>query len=102
MNKTEIAQNILDQLGNNQFLVMTGAKDLVVGETNDWAGFFQFRISGNRTVQVGLLNNDTYEIKVIKLNKKTFEFKTLANAKDVMVSELRDTFTRITGLYCSI
>lgn len=102
MNKTEIAQNILDQLGNNQFLMMTDAKDLVVGGNNDWAGYLQFRVTGNRTVQVGLLNDDTYEIKVTKLNKKTFEFKTIANAKSVMVSQLRETFTNLTGLYCAI
>lgn len=90
------AQNILEQLGGNRFLAMTGAKNLV----NTGVGL-QFDAGGKKLV-ITLDADDTYTVQAGKLNRKTFEFVYSHNLSDVYADELRATFTKITGLDTSL
>jgi len=90
------AQTILQQLGGNRFLVMTGAAHLV-----SYPRGLQMSIS-RRKVFVELDANDTYTVRVGRMNRKTFAFDVLAEETGIYADNLRATFTALTGLDTSL
>lgn len=97
----QIAQTILAQLGGNRFITMTGAKYLVA---IDHGIQFQlpsrFALHGINYVKVELAPSDTYTItfgKVFKVGGMP-EYKEHSVESLVYATELRSTFTRVTGL----
>lgn len=83
----EIANTILQQLGGNRFLVMTGAKQLVAIENG-----LRFRIGRNGSkanmVRIVLKADDTYKMEFIKIGNMTNRYAILQKSKD------RDDFLR--------
>lgn len=78
MSNPAVAQTILQQLGGNKFVVMTGAKDFVYDDNS-----LRFRIPRNKSkaniVTVSLRGDDTYNMIfrryiMPKLNRKTWEW----------------------------
>lgn len=108
----DIANEILAQLGGNEFVAMTGAKNfMALGEG------LQFKIgkNGSRTncVRIKLMPSDTYNMEFLKVpqltNAKLLKYSyeelqeklkpTVVKAyEDVYCDQLRELFTSVTGL----
>lgn len=100
MNK---AQVILEQLGGNKFLVMTGAKDLMNG--GDYLSFKLPRgmaADGVNLVKITLKPDDTYTVEFMKYNPRSLAVSTIRRAELVHAPELRQVFTHNTGLEVSL
>jgi hypothetical protein len=91
------AETILKQLGGGRFVMMTGAKDLVAGESK-----LQFCIPGGKKVIIELTADDLYTVTLGKFNRKTFEFKVISEQPFVYNDQLTKVFEKMTGLYTSI
>jgi len=96
----QIAKTILEQLGGNQFLAMTGAKNLTSGEN-----FLSFRLpmktrDGANYWKIKLMPSDTYDIETmsvrgLKVTPKTQKY-------NIYNDQLRGIFEDITGLRTSL
>ena len=104
----KIADIILQQLGGNKFLVMTGVKNLVA-DGNTLRMTLPKNCSRANRLYITLDADDTYTMRFFKytasrLNRKTFmwtedketEVKTV---KGVYFDMLQDIFTEVTGMY---
>jgi hypothetical protein len=98
-NKNQIAKTILNQLGGNKFVVMTGAKNLGAGEN-----YLSFKVMRNASkathIKITLNAMDTYDIEFIRCRK--FEAKTLKTVEGIYAEDLQSIFTRETGLNTSL
>jgi hypothetical protein len=97
----QVAENILEQLGGNKFIAMTGAKNLVASSTDD---FLMFNIMKNvyliNKVKITLNSMDTYDLEFFKIrNMKATKIKSFSG---VYNDDLRSTFENATGLATSL
>lgn len=95
----QVAQIILQQLGGNKFVVMTGAKNLTShGDENA----LSFRLSGTMTrnkanyVKITLDANDTYTVYFGNIRK--LELKQVSKFEDIYCDGLVELFENETGL----
>lgn len=90
-----IAQEILNQLGGNRFIVMTGSKNLMAGKN-----FLTFKVGKNAkkvtNCKVTLNDFDTYDLEFF--NVRGVNVKTLYKAENVYCDMLQEVFTENTGL----
>lgn len=110
--KTQIAKEILRQLGGNKFLAMTGAKDLCYG--NDYN--LRMKLPKNQSkanrLEITLNENDLYTMRFYHkrdfradpktatfTEEKITEVKTL---EDIYFDNLQSVFTDVTGMYTSL
>ena len=103
--RKEIADTILAQLGGRQFKVMTGAKDFTFGERGELTFGLPARFAkdGINKVRVTLTDADDYTLEFFRINMRAKEMvKTIATEEGVFVDTLRATFTRVTGLDCTL
>ena len=95
-----IAKTILEQLGGNKFVVMTGAKNFV-----DCGDALSMKIGRNKTssnyLKITLNSMDTYDMKFCKLTRK-FEEKSVTEYNNIYNDMLQDQFTAHTGMYTSL
>jgi hypothetical protein len=91
------AHTILQQLGGQRFVALTGAANLV-----SYPGGLQMSVRGGRKVFVELYANDTYTVRMGRMNRKTFAFVVLAEETGIYADNLRATFTALTGLDTSL
>ena len=95
-----IAKTILEQLGGNKFVAMTGAKNFV-----DCGDALSMRIGRNKTSSnyLKITSNamDTYDMKFCKLTRK-FEEKSVTEYHNIYNDMLTDQFTSHTGMYTSL
>ena len=91
----QIAEIILDQLGGNKFITMTGAKNISAFDDG-----IQFQIGKNSKkithIKICLNAFDTYDISFF--NVRGFDCKEMAVVKGVYADTLQRVFTRETGL----
>ena len=93
--ESRVAKTILQQLGGNKFIAMTGAKNL--GSTNK---SLQFKIGRNSKsishVIITLKSSDLYEMEFIRIRgvKRTVVKK----VKGVYADQLQTMFTKYTGM----
>ena len=93
--ESRVAKTILQQLGGNKFIAMTGAKNL--GSTNK---SLQFKIGRNSKsishVIITLKSSDLYEMEFIRIRgtKRTVVKK----VKGVYADQLQTIFTKYTGM----
>ena len=95
-----IARTILEQLGGNKFIAMTGAKNL--SDTQDGLSFqLSSKLTKNacNAVKITLTLMDTYQIKFLKIG--SMELKTIKIIDDVYNDQLQEIFTNETGLETS-
>lgn len=90
----EIATTILQQLGGNRFIMMTGAKNFGIMSKERGIAFTIPRHNGIRGVRVYLNSLDTYDMHF--LNNK---FEVSKEVNGVYNDQLQEVFTRETGLY---
>jgi hypothetical protein len=100
-NTKTVAETILQQLGGQRFIVMTGARNFLANDARE-RGSLTFKISSAMTrdrithVRITLGENDTYTMEGLKVRgvKCTTErTKTFLCAED-----LQHAFTEMTGL----
>lgn len=105
--KMKVANIILEQLGGNKFLAMTGAKNLLADGNTLRMTLPKNRSKANR-LYITLDPDDTYTMRFFRftagrLNKKTFtwtEDKTteVKETSGVYADMLQDIFTSVTGM----
>jgi hypothetical protein len=97
-----VAQTILQQLGGQRFLVMTGAKNLIGSADSLTLRINSVNYDGKRVnvVKVTLDPLDTYTVTASYL--RAGKLKTVATVSDVYNDALQAVFTRVTGLHTSL
>jgi hypothetical protein len=94
----QTAQTILNQLGGNKFIAMTGAKNFVGSDSYLMFQLPVNQIKGNKMKIT--VNADLYTVEVFKI--RDVEVKTMASREMVYADQLRSVFTSITGLETSL
>jgi hypothetical protein len=98
-----VAQTILDQLGGNRFIVMTGARNFVA---HPYALSFKLpaglAVDGINYVKIDLSPSDLYRVEVYRLKGTTLEPRGKRSASGVYADQLRSVFTDLTGLETSL
>ena len=97
-NNQIIANTILDQLGGNKFLAMTGAYHLFACE-NGLSMKIRPNMSKANYMKIKLNGLDTYDVEFAAIRKTKMETKQKFN--NVYFDQLRDLFTDVTG-YCLV
>lgn len=97
----KVADVILEQLGGIRFCVMTGAKNFLHSDDS-----LTFRLPSNlatdgiNAIRVTLDPSDTYTLKCRKI--RGVSVKDVAELPGICANKLRETFTRLTGLDCTL
>jgi len=95
--KMTIAKEILNQLGGNKFITMTGAKHLT-----DMVDSLSFQLNSRMTknscnaIKITLTPADTYQIKFLQI--RSTQLKTIKIIDGVYCDQLQQIFTNETGL----
>lgn len=91
------AQTVLEQLGGNKFIAMTGAKDFTKDDAKHMIGF---RIGRNSKsvnyVRITLTPRDTYDMEFLGI--RNMELKPRSKSTDVYADQLQEIFTEHTGM----
>ena len=97
---TEIANEILNQLGGKRFSVITGSREYMAGKN-----YLTFRPGKNSKkvthVRITLNEKDLYDVEFMNA-RKWDNIKKIAEVKDVYCDMLHDVFTEHTGLYTTL
>jgi hypothetical protein len=94
----KVATEILNQLGGNRFIVMTGVKNLV-GSDDALTMHLPRNASKAKYLRIELNDSDYYNLIFRTENKKEFTFPIVAEHTDVHADMLQAVFTFVTGLY---
>lgn len=98
-----IATTILNQLGGNRFLSMTGSKNLL----NTGKGL-RMDLTANKAkcnrLEITLEKDDTYTMFFYKVQKVGYDFNIINQKKyeRIYFDDLQTTFTAHTGLYTKL
>ena len=109
----KVADIILQQLGGNKFIAMTGSKNFLSDNNGNTLLMNLTRnMSGANRLSITLTSMDDYTMKFYKvtggkMNMKTFEFtpvktKDIKIIKGVYCDQLQEIFTENTGLYTKL
>ncbi len=97
-----IAQTILQQIGGQRFIVMTGSKNLTDLGNGLLMSLTKNKTSANRLEIIYDEDWDLYNMRFYRktFSKKTFKSKTkdIAKYEGVYFDMLEELFTRVTGL----
>ena len=92
---------LLQQLGGNKFMVMTGAKNLMVDKKEK---SLHMRIGKNSKginhVKITYMPDDTYKMDFGRIRK--MDYKVVRSVTGVYAEALQDVFTEVTGMYTSL
>ena len=95
------ANTLLQQLGGNKFMVMTGAKNLMVDKEEK---SLHMRIGKNSKginhLKITYMPDDTYTMDFGRIRK--LDYKVVRSVKSVYAEALQDVFTEVTGMYTSL
>ncbi len=97
----QVAKEILNQLGGNKFLAMTGAHSLWY-DKNTLGMKLRNTTNKAKGLTIELKSDDTYTMKFYSQNAKTFEVKVVGQFEGVYCDMLQEIFTNETGLYTSL
>jgi hypothetical protein len=96
----KVAETILQQLGGNKFVAMTGSKNFIASEN-----FLRMNLTRNKAkakwLKITLNANDTYTMDFFTADKN-FNITSKVNFEYVYCDELCFLFTKATGLYTSL
>jgi|TARA_Y100001963_G_C6650542_1_gene385479 hypothetical protein len=100
MSDMKVAKTILEQLGGNKFVAMTGAKNF--GGTEDSLSMRIGRNSSNSNyLKITLNMMDLYDMEFCKLTRMG-EKKSVKEYNNVYNDMMTDIFTKHTGMYTSL
>ena len=98
---TNVAMEILRQLGGNKFIAMTGAKNMI---RDDNEKSLRFKIGRNSSkanwVKIVLNGMDTYDVSFMQFRNN--EMKTLKTYNNIYNDQLQNIFTDYTGMQTSL
>lgn len=97
--KKEIAQTILNQLGGNMFLMMTGSKNLLALESGLRMNLTRNK-AGAKFLYIELDSMDTYTMTFKKMRKDVVS--DVAKYEGLYFDQLRPIFEEVTHLYTSL
>jgi hypothetical protein len=97
--KMETAKNIIEQIGGNRFMTMTGATIVTHAKDGIVMKIGRNKIKANM-LEIKVNSNDTYTMKFFKLSG--VNFKEIKQIKDVFCSMLVEVFETETGLVTSL
>ena len=95
MESMEVAKTILDQLGGNMFIRMTGSNRFVALEQGIGMKLVKNNSKANY-LRIKLTPADEYDIDFIKVGKNKMEF--IEQYTGAHFDQLQDIFTGVTGL----
>lgn len=108
MSDLTVAKTILEQLGGNKFIVMTGSKNFIGDNKSLTMSLARNASSANR-LKITLTSMDDYNMEFYRFtgsrfNSKTMTFsepkhKTIKEYKGVFCDQLQELFTEVTGMY---
>lgn len=111
MTDKTIAVTILNQLGGNKFIAMTGAKDFFTNG-NDCCFSIGKNPSGANRIKIVLDPDDTYTIQFMKFTSGWLDHKslvyhepkvqTIREVSGLYTENLIDTFVNTTKMYISL
>lgn len=106
-NHTEVAATILEQLGGNKFLAMTGSKNLISSPTEIGPALtmvLRKNKSGAMWLRITLIQDtDTYKMEFIKYTSRPEPSYPVVNElNNVYADQLQSIFTSVTGLLTSM
>ena len=90
-----VARTILEQLGGQRFVLLTGAKSFAAG-----AKSLSFRLPGGQGLVITLNGNDTYDIDHFVLRGTTVKDK--GRREGIYCDMLQDVFENMTGFYTTL
>ena len=97
----EVAHTILAQLGGARFRAMTGAKDMIGASNALTFGLpSRFASKGINKVRIALDWSDRYTVTFFRI--RGIKVAEVARIEGVYADQLRDVFTRETGLAVSL
>ena len=100
----QIAGTILQQLGGNRFIAMTGAKQFACGENDKGHVYIVFKIGRNSNrvnyVKITLNGSDLYDTEYSWVTIRDIKVK--SESSNIYNDMLRDDFERATGMYTSL
>ena len=100
MSDMKVAKTILEQLGGNKFVAMTGAKNF--GGTEDSLSMRIGRNSSNSNyLKITLNMMDLYDMEFCKLTRMG-EKKSVKEYNNIYNDMMTDIFTKHTGMYTSL
>jgi hypothetical protein len=92
----------LRQLGGNKFIAMTGAKNFVYSEKDNYISFKIPRAAQNiNFIKITLNAMDTYDIEFGHISGK-LEYKVIKQIDGIYNDQLQSIFTQETKLYTSL
>ena len=109
-------QDILQQIGGNKFLTMTGSKILYYGYDKNGYAYLRLKLSKNQSkaqfLKIQLNSKDLYNMTFSKI-KKTLnkeyaalgikiyneDIENIKTIEDVHCDQLQEVFTKVTGMY---
>lgn len=101
MSDLTVANTILEQMGGRQFIIMTGARNLV-GDINS----LRFSLTGAKDeinkVIIRLEPSDTYTVSFYKMRDHGTSLYLVSEHSDIYFDVLQDVFERATGLYTTL
>jgi hypothetical protein len=99
----QVAQTILAQIGGNNFLAMTGAKNLTHTD-NSLTFHFPKNSPKNKIkiVKITLDADDTYTIKFYQYSARTFDCNCILETNGLYAADLKGKIERETGLALSL
>jgi hypothetical protein len=107
----EIARTILNQLGGNKFLVMTGAKNLMALD-NGLKMTLPKNMSKANRLEIKVNGMDLYDIRFYHFTEPKVDFKTMEyheaktkeiqSFKDIYCDQLQEIFESATGMYTKL
>lgn len=95
-----IASEILNQLGGNRFLVMTGSKNLVATGNGLRLNLSRNK-AGAKWLSISLNGLDLYDLDFFTADKN-FNLTSKAKFENVYCDQLQSIFTQVTGLYTKL
>ena len=102
MTMPTFAATLIDQLGGNRFIAMTGAKEFVYDEKKSSLRFRIGRGAKNKAniVTIRLNDMDLYDIEFHYL--RGINCRLISEHSDIYAEQLREMFTKETGFYTSL
>jgi len=106
-NSNHIAETIIDQLGGNRFIAMTGSKDFVWGSKNLTLTFSLPSFARGNRFQIQYdYNKDLYNVRLCQFFKPTLKrimekrdiWKVIKSVDGVFFDQLEELFHEWTGL----
>ncbi|WP_455643767.1 hypothetical protein [Parabacteroides sp.] len=102
MSTKEEANIILQQLGGNKFIVMTGSKYFVYDRNEDGNTYLRMKLTRNRSkaqyLRIILNSSDLYDMIFYRFDRKDNHI-VVKEHNNVYCDQLQELFTETTGLY---